>query len=149
MTRQQMQGIGQQQLLVLLLVVQTQFNQGQGLRVQACGMAQKVLHRCIDVLAKRHHLIQARACEQAAFWSGMARPQCFVIGVEQKRKCLIKDLIVLRKRLENQAFKEPTGVGQVPFGGAGVWHGLNTLVLGAQWRGQLQRVMTQFGVTSK
>ena len=47
---------------------------------------------------------------------------------------------------QHHSFKKPGGVSQVPFGGAGIGHGLHALVFSAQGAGQVQGVLANSAV---
>ena len=141
-----MQSIGEQQFLVLLLVVQSEFNQSQCFARQFAFIQKQLLHGCVHVFAKRQHLRQRWAGQQTALRARVTRPQSFVIRVEKICKRIVKHLIARQVRQQHDVFKKPTGVRQMPFGRAGVRHGLHALILCAQRRGELQSVLTYSGV---
>ena len=132
-----MQCIGEQQFLVLLFVVEAEFNQSQCLNRQFAFIQKQLLHADVHVLAKGQHLRKRRAGQQATLRARVARPQRFVIRIEQVSEGIIKHLVAGQVRQQHHVFKKPTGVRQMPFGRAGVGHGLHALVLGAEWRGEL------------
>ncbi len=78
------------------------------------------------------HLIQRRPRQQPAFGPGMPLADRLVIGVEQIAEGRIEGPVAALFRLQQEGLEEPGDVGQVPFGGADVRHGLDLLVLGAE-----------------
>jgi hypothetical protein len=58
----------------------------------------------------------------------------FVIRVEEKTVSRIESAIAMEVRSKKKSFEEPCGVREVPFGWAGIRHGLNHGVL---WRERL------------
>ena len=56
----------------------------------------------------------------------------FVIAVEQHRPARIAGLMARQVRLQQEGFKEPVGVRQVPFRGAGILHALQSQILWLQ-----------------
>ena len=123
-----MQHVGRQQLLVLLLVLQAEGEQG----VEPEVAGDQLLHRRIDVGPVGGHVVRGRPGDHAA---GEARVPCadgFVVGVEQVAELAAERLVAVRMGQQHELLEEPGGVGAVPFGGAGVRHGLDALVLGRQ-----------------
>ncbi|MCY1362233.1 hypothetical protein D9M69_489380 [compost metagenome] len=121
--REQVQDVGQQQFLVLLLMLQAERDQ-RSLRV-GLGAAKQRHHRLVHGLAVGQHLVQRRARQQSALRARMARADCFVIGVEQVAVVRVHRLIVGDARGQHEFLEEPGGVRQVPFRRAGVVHRLH------------------------
>ena len=118
---------------MLLLVVDAQGHQGLDFgQFGLAGVFQEVDHAGINEAAVLVGLADRGPREQSAARSAMAFAHGVVIRVEQK--------VVLRKGrnvafvpgLKQKGFEEPTGVGQMPFGGRGVRHGLDHVVLRLQ-----------------
>ncbi len=131
--RHKVQHVGLQQFLVLLFMLQPQLYQAVCLRPHGrLGRAYKVQHGGIDVLAVNVDFGQCRARQQTALGARVARSQGFIVGVEEVKVLWIKYLVALLESLQHHRFKKPTGVRQMPLGGAGIWHGLHALVFGRQ-----------------
>ena len=141
---EQMFHVGEQQLLVLLFMLQTELEQwlelgpGGGL-----GGVDQRLHCRVDVGAKGQDLVARRAGEQPALGTRLARAERLVIGIKEKAVALVEDAVGPTVRHEQQGLEEPAGVGEVPFGWAGIGHGLHALVLRRQRPGQPHRVFAQ------
>ena len=140
---QQVQDIGQHQFLVLLFVLQSQFDQtGSGLPAGFIGRCHEILHGRIDMAAVGVNVGQSGPSEQAPLRSGVAWAQRLVVGVEQIEVLRIKHGVTGPKGLQHYGFKKPAGVGQMPLGRTGVGHGLHALVLCREGLGQRQRACT-------
>ena len=124
--REQVQQVGQDQLLVLLLVVQAQLDQ----RADVVGhaAAQQVGHRVVDVRAVRQHLGQRRPRQQAAARPLMARADGVVVRVEQEAEALVEAAVAAAVRGQDELLEEPGGVREVPLAGAGELRGLRRQV---------------------
>ena len=128
---QQMLDVGQQQLLVLLLVLQPQLQQTpDGLR-QAI-LLQQAEHARINIGAVGQHGGQRRPRQQAALRPRMLAPHALVVGVEEHAKRRVERAKALLVPLQDEGLEKPAGMRQVPFGGTGVRHGLHAAVLGRQ-----------------
>src|SRR5262245_27199111 len=55
-----------------------------------------------------------------------------VIGVKQVSIGRIWGSIAPDGRGQHEGLEKPTGMGQVPFGGTHIWHGLNDIIFGHQ-----------------
>jgi hypothetical protein len=75
------QGVHEQQLLVLLLVGQAQLEERLGLGVERS--LQQCLHVPVDVVAVGKHLVKGRPGHQPALRTRLARANGLVVGVEQ------------------------------------------------------------------
>ncbi len=121
--RKQMQQIGEQQFLMLLLVVQPKFEQRSW-----SGLARQTLQRRIDMSAKGQNLFERRPGEQAALRARVARADGFVIRVEEIAEGRIEHAVARQMRREDELLEKPGGVRQMPFGRTGVGHGLHGAV---------------------
>jgi len=146
--RQQVLDVGQQQLLVLLLVLQAQLHQRAQRRVVG-QRGQQAQHACIHIRPIGQHLGQRRAREQPALWPRVAGAHTVVVGVEQHPKRWMKRRKAALVRLQHKGFKKPGGVGQMPFGRARVGHGLGAAVFGRQGRCQGHGVAPNVEVAGK
>ena len=115
--------VGQQQLLMLLLVRDAELDQpGAG------GIGQQPRHRRVDVRAPRHDLGQSRARQHAASRAQDALALGLVIGIEQERPLLVVEPVTRQPVAQQERLEEPGGVREVPFGRRGVGHRLQRRV---------------------
>ena len=141
--RQQVLDIGQHQFLVLLLVLQTQFEQIGQLRARSrTGIGlQQTDHARIDILPVGAHLKHAGPGQQAALGARMARADAVVIRIEQHPKSAMKGDELRLQRFQHEGFKKPGRVRQMPFQRTGVRHRLRAAILVGQRGHQQQRVL--------
>ena len=143
--RQQVLYVGEHQLLVLLLVLQAQLDQGTQ-RGIVRHVRQQARHAGIHIGPVGQHFMERGARKQPPLRARVLGPHTVVVRVEKHpergRKRRKPGLV----RFEHEGFKKPGGVGQVPFGGAGVRHGLRAAVLGRQGRRQCHRATAHGGV---
>ncbi len=134
--RKQMEDVGHQQFLVLLLVMTAQRHQ---LARRLGQVGQRRDQRRIDMRAVRPHLVERRPRDHPAPVARMPPAFRLVIAVEQERKALVvqpvpRDMIAQHERLE-----EPAGMRQMPFGRRCVGHRLHRRIRIRQRRGQRDR----------
>ena len=60
----------------------------------------------------------------------------FVVAVEQHTPAWVAALMARQVGLQQEGFKEPVGVGQMPFGWTGILHALESQILWLQWINQ-------------
>jgi hypothetical protein len=112
---------------VLLLVVQAELHD---LAHGGVGPAlEERQHPSVHVAAVGHHLGERRAREKPALGTRIRVAEALVVGVEERAELRLEGPVA-RSALEHQGLEEPAGVGQVPFHGARVGHGLERAVLG-------------------
>ena len=127
--REGMENIGEQQLLVLLLVMKPERDERErGLPHCCIGLFYEVLHGCIHMRAVGHDLAQTGARQQAAHRPRMTWPEGLVIRVEQVKVLLVERAVMHDMRLQHHGLEKPAGMRQMPFCRAGVLHRLDTLV---------------------
>ncbi len=131
-----MQDIGQDQFLMLLLMVDAEFNQRPNRPIsRALGSSEQIAHRRIDKGSVGKNLGQARPRQQPALRPRMAGANSFIVRVEEEAPPLIIDPIPGEERNEQKGFKEPGGVGKMPLRRARVRHRLQRLILRIESRG--------------
>ncbi len=139
--RKGVQDVGEQQFLVLLLVMQADFEDREhALRFLRRHLLDQPLDRRIDMRAIAGDVLAVRPRDQAALRARMARTGGDVIGVEQERKAFVEDLVGGIVRHQQELLEEPGDMRAMPFGRAGIGHRLHDLVLGRQMRGALFRL---------
>ncbi len=121
---------------MLLLVLHAEFDQRQ--RLGAGGVAQQPGHPLVHLGAPAQHLGQIGAGQQAALGARKRLAHTVVVAVEERAKGRVKGLEAGLETLEHEGLEKPGDVGQMPFGGAGVGHGLGLAVFGRQRRHQRQ-----------
>jgi hypothetical protein len=142
--RQQVFDVGEQQLLVLLLVLQAELHQLTQLgvvRARQQGGDARVHVRAVGL-----DFGQARPRDQAALRARVLLAHALVVAVEQHPKAGVEGLEAGLKTFQHEGLEEPRHVGQVPFGGAGIRHGLHLAVGLAQGLGQRERLGAHAGV---
>ena len=125
--------VGQQQFLVLLLMLQPQCDELQQFvlcsLVRAC---QQIQHARINLSPPGQHLRQRGAADKAPIGARILVANAVVITVEQNAEAGIKGFETRLKPFQHKSFEKPGHMGQMPLGRAGVGHGLKLAVLGAQ-----------------
>ena len=130
--RQRMLDVGQQQFLVLLLMVQAQVDELRQFRALGIpGPGNDVKHARIDLRPVGQHFIERRAADQAPLRARILVAHAVVVAVEQDAKTGVKGLELALEAFQYEGFKKPGQVRQMPFGRAGVGHGLKLAVFGA------------------
>ena len=101
------QEVHQQQFLVLLLVLQSQFHQGLNLLRR---ILQQPFQPGIHPMAPGQYVGDGRAAEQASLRPGMSGADGFVIGVELIAPERVAGLVIRRVGLQDEGVEEPRGV---------------------------------------
>ncbi len=139
--REGVQDVGDQQFLVLLLVMQADFeNRKHGFGFVCRHLLDQPLDRRIDIDAIAGDVLGVRPRDQPALRTRVARTGGDVIGVEQERKALVEDLVRRIVRQQQELLEKPGDMRAMPLGRAGVGHRLHDLVLGRQMRGAAFRL---------
>ena len=130
LAREQAQDVGEQKLLMLLLVIDAELDQlsRPGLKATLA----KPLECRVDMLAIGAHLVGRRARQETALAARLPGTHALVIGIEAIFEALVENPVALEEGFEHESFEEPGGVGEMPFGGTCVVIGLDDLVLVAQ-----------------
>ncbi len=129
--RQQVLEVGEDELLVLLLVLQAQLEQLGRVRLAR----EQILDGKVDMASIRENGVEARARKKAALRTRMALADRLVVGVEEHPEGGIENAIAAH-RLEQEGLEKPRGVSEVPLHRARVGHGLQRAILGRQRRGE-------------
>ncbi len=128
--REQVLDVGQQQFLVLLLVVEAEFQQRRTFRVAVITFEQSI-HSLVNARAIIEHFRKRGPRQQAPLRARMHRADRLVIGIEQVLPLRMQRHVTGLPR-EQELFKEPCGVRKVPLDRAGIRHGLHHRVLGCE-----------------
>jgi hypothetical protein len=123
--------VGDDQLLVLLLVVQAQLDHVQRRHRQRRAREQ-LRHASIDVGAVAPYLVQPGAREHAALRARELFAQGVVIGIEEVAEIGMKGLVARGMALEHEGLEKPGRMRHMPFHRARVGHGLRGAVLRRQ-----------------
>ena len=134
---EQAQDVGQQKLLVLLLVIDAELDQLGRFRVERC--IEQASERLIDESTIVAHLRDGRPREQPTLGAGLPRTDALIIGVEAIFEALVEHAIAGEEAFQQEGLEEPGGMREMPFGRARVVHGLHDLILIAQGCGKLGR----------
>ena len=126
--REGMEDVGDQQFLVLLLMLQAEFDQVGCFCRQIVERSQ---HRAVHCLAVGADRGRVRAGEQAAGRAWMAFADGLIVGVEQYLKAWVMRAVARDEGHRDEGLEEPGGVGAVPLRRACIGHGLHALVF---WR---------------
>ncbi len=140
--RERMQQVGDDQFLVLHLVMAAENHAVEHLRRRPAR--DQPLHRRIDMAAVGHHLVDARAGDQAAPRAGVPRPGLHVIGVEEEGEPVIRRTVAGRMLAQDELLEEPGRVREMPLGRAGVLHRLHDHVLGPESGNEVARAGPRF-----
>ena len=123
---QEVLGVHQQKLLVLLLMMKPEFDKLIDTVVTSC---QQCSHRVRDVAPIGQDFPDPGPGDHAALRPRMPRTDRLVVGIEKIFIGRVEHPVVPRMRPQHEGLEEPRRVGQVPFGRTGVRHRLDRLVL--------------------
>ena len=135
--REDVLDVGEDQLLVLLLVVEAELDDGEQLRIGAGG--QQSFHAEVDVAAITEHLLKPGPGQHAAALARELLADGVVVGIEEKRENRIKAAKPVLGLRQDEGLEEPARVGQVPARRAAVGHRLDRAVFGGKRRDQRLR----------
>ena len=124
-----MQNVGEQQFLVLLLVIETDLDDRHQCLEIVRGSNQR-RHRGIDVSAIFGNFGGVGPGDEAALRARLPRSRRDIIRVEQIGEALVERFIVRRKWPQQKLLEKPRHVRPMPFGRAGFRHRLDDLVFG-------------------
>jgi len=120
-------GIHQDQLLMLLLVIESELEQR--LPVAAAALDQ-VGHGLGHMPAIGQDLFDSRPGDHAALRPRMPRAHGLVVGIEEIFVGRIESPVAGRVCAEQEGLEEPRRVREMPLGRAGIRHRLHGLVFG-------------------
>ena len=117
--------IGQDEFLMLLLVIQAKLYEWRCIFVCRFQVTQ---HRLIHVRAVGVNFIQAWSRHQAARTAIGMRSQLLVVGVEKLLVALIERFVTGDVCCKNEGLEKPGRMRKVPFSWAGIRHGLQHVI---------------------
>ena len=126
-----MQDIGEQQFLMLLLVLQADLDDRRQI-VEIFRVCDQLRDRRIDMGAIVGDFGHRRPRDQAALRTRLPGTGGDIIRIVEKGEALIEDAIGLEMRPQQELLEEPCHMRAMPFGRARVGHRLDDLVLGRQ-----------------
>src|SRR6185503_6840430 len=128
--------IGQEKLLMLLLVIDAELDELQCRRRKARKSA---LQRFVNVSAIGANLVERGTAKHSPLRARVPWPFCLVIAVEQEAPILVEWQVSRRVIPKDEGLEEPGGMREVPFGRRGIREGLNRRVGIAERRGEIER----------
>src|SRR4051794_25585563 len=111
--------------------------------MQALNQAE---HVAVYVLAIRENFFEAGTREQSAERAVRVRSELLVIGVEEEREIVVEEAVAGQILVQKEGFEKPSGVCEMPPGGAGVGHGLDHHVFAGEPRTEVGRGMPDASV---
>src|SRR5258706_4037629 len=126
--REQMLHIREDELLVLLLMVQTQLDQPTGLRGKVPG-GKQAEQGLVHVTAIREYFFEIRARQQPPFRTRVAIADTVVVGIEQETVLGRESAVVRFVRNEDESLEEPGRMCEMPLHRARVGHRLDRAIL--------------------
>jgi hypothetical protein len=89
------QYVGNQQFLVLLLVMQPDFDDGKNAFCVLCRyLSDQAFHGRIDMRAIGRDVLSIRAGDEATLRSSVPGAGCDIIRIEQERKSLVENSVI-------------------------------------------------------
>lgn len=124
------QDIAQQELLMLLLVMEPDANDGRCLfELRVARAFDEPTDMCVNFVPVVEHFIEWRAGQQTTPPARVFFSDSVVVRVEENFE-FFSWRTVLRVVSQQERFEEPARVTEVPFGRRDVVHGLNLRILG-------------------
>ena len=119
--------IGQQQLLVLLLVVQAEADELAKLCLgwpvaMRCSPCYRIEHALVHLCPVAEHILQRRAADQPTLGPWIFIPYRVVIAVEKHPETRIERAEDRLETLEDKGFEKPGEMRQMPLCGACIGH---------------------------
>src|SRR6185436_14448871 len=113
--REQVLDVGEDQLLVLLLVVEAELEDRREIVLErAASRREERADVRVDVRAVGEDLRQRRPRDEAALGTRVLASHEVVVGIEENAEALVEGLVLREPGLENERLEEPARVGQVP-----------------------------------
>jgi hypothetical protein len=136
--RKEVLQVGEDQLLMLLLVVEAEFEQERVLFGQRVSLEERV-DAGVDVRAERADFLEARTGEQSARGPRPRGPDRDVVGVEQRAERGIERAVTRQRAGQEERLEEPARVREVPLDRARARHRLDLAVFRAEGFRELER----------
>ena len=131
--RERVQNIGEKKLLMLLLVIETDFDNGGDFFKIFRGSDQRV-HRVVNVRSIFGDLGNSGPSNETALRTKLPRTGGDVIGIEEITESVVEHLIGLRKRAQQKLLEEPGHVRSMPFCRTRIRHRLHDLIFRVEVR---------------
>ena len=129
--------IGQQQLLVLLLVIESELHKKFQILVDV--IFESPQHSRVHMSPVFENLVNRWPRQETTSWSGMHLAGRIIIRVEQVVVLLGERRVPVSMRHEYEALEEPGDVGEMPLRRTDIRHALHDVVLDGQVVAQRQR----------
>ena len=142
--RQRGEDVGEEQFLMLLLVLDAESDQLERVRRKR---GKRGHQRLVDRAAPVTDFVEARPADHAAPRALVALALAFVIAVEEIGPTLVVEAVAGVMVAQDEGFEEPGRVGEVPFGGRGIGMRLDGRVGIRQRRGEGERQSPRRGET--
>ncbi len=138
--------VGEQQLLVLLLVMQAELDQVRELgpalgHADAVPLAQRHqrLHALVHLRPVALHLVERGPQDQPAARARVLLAHALVVAVEEHPEALVERHEARFVPFEHEGLEEPGDMRQMPLGRTGIRHRLHLAVLGRERGGECER----------
>src|SRR5579872_2352761 len=128
--------VGEKQLLVLLLVIGTEFEELECRRRKRWHRPQE---RFIDMRPICPHFLKRWPAKQAPARTRMALSFRFIIAVEQEGIAFVEQRIATHVIAQHERLEEPCRMSEMPLGRRGIGKRLNGCVGIAERRGEIER----------
>ena len=138
--------VGQDQLLVLLLVLQAEDDERLDVLVAGPRRNER-MHALVDVGAVGLDVGERRPGDEAALGPGMLLADALVVAVEEDAIGRIERHEAVFEALEDEGLEEPRDMGEMPLGRAGVCHRLHLAVLRGERGGERDAGIAHHGET--
>ena len=134
--RERVQDVGEQQLLMLLLVMKTDLENADHLGpLRFLHDREQPLDRFVDMSPEGGDVFAIRPREQPASRARLAWAGRDIVGVEEISEAFVEHAIARETRRQQELLQEPGRMRAMPFRRTGIGHRLHDLILRAQQRG--------------
>ncbi len=123
--------IGQQQFLVLLFMVQSEFDRRTNIS-RIVSRTEQFSDLVINMSPESANILNQRPRQQTAPGPWMHLARRVVIGIEQVMILIVKTTVTFFVGFENETLEKPGRVRQMPLGWTHVRHTLNDVILGRE-----------------
>lgn len=138
--------VGEQKLLVLLLVVQSKHDELNGVGI-TLPLRDKALHVVVDMVAVCEHFSNRGARQQTALGSPVHFADLVIIGIEQEPEDRVELPVACEALAQQEILEEPRCMSQVPLRRTDIRHALDNKVLRLERARQLECERARIAVT--